>query len=76
MVTTLFDVYGLPSDFPGTTQWTHAADPVPQVAELEDSLSMAVAQTNFTPYLQLHEFEALLFSNLDASPTSTCLTLQ
>jgi hypothetical protein len=66
MVTTLFDVYGLPSDFPGTAQWVHSADPVPQVAGLEDSLSTAVAQTNFMPYLQLHEFEALLFSNLDA----------
>ena len=66
IVTTLFDVYGLPSDFPGLATWNVNQSPLPQVAALEANLAASIAQPNFMPYLQLHEYEALLFSDLGA----------
>ena len=66
IVTTLFDVYGLPSDFPGAATWDAGQAAQPQVAALESSLAASVGQPNLIPYLQLHEYEALLFSDLDA----------
>lgn len=65
-VTTLLDVYGLPSDFPGMTHWNTNQPPQTQVAMLEANLLSDVGQANLIPYLQLHEYEALLFSNLNA----------
>lgn len=65
-VTTLFDVYGLPADYPGTATWSAAQPAQPQVAVLETTLLASVAQPNLIPYLQLHEYEALLFSDLSA----------
>lgn len=66
MVTTLFDLYGLPADFPGFANWQCNQPPQPQVAILESKLAADVAQPNLIPYLQLHEYEALLFSDLQA----------
>jgi hypothetical protein len=66
IVTTLFDVYGLPSDFPGFSAWRSGHPAQPQVATLEATLAASVGQPNLIPYLQLHEYEALLFSDLDA----------
>ena len=65
-ITTLFDLYGLPNDFPGFANWNHSQPTWPQVKGLEDVLAAEVNQPNFMPYLQLHEYEALLFSDLDA----------
>lgn len=65
-VTTLFDVYGLPTDFPGVSIWNSRQPAQPQVATLEATLAASVGQPNLTPYLQLHEYEALLFSDLNA----------
>ncbi|HUW45220.1 MAG TPA: DUF4276 family protein [Sulfuricella sp.] len=65
-VTTLFDVYGLPSDFPGVAQWNAGLPPQAQATALETNLAADVGQANLIPYLQLHEYEALLFSNLSA----------
>lgn len=66
LVTTLFDVYGLPSDFPGVAQWNAGLPPQAQTTILEGNLAADVGQANLIPYLQLHEYEALLFSNLSA----------
>ncbi|MFP6562359.1 DUF4276 family protein [Paraburkholderia sp. B3] len=66
VVTTMFDVYGLPANYPGVNAWNNAGNAVNQVALLENTLKNSVAKQNFLPYLQLHEFEALLFSDLDA----------
>jgi hypothetical protein len=64
-VTTLFDVYGLPDDFPSFSSWRSNQPSTPQVQALEKALSDDINQSNFIPYLQLHEYEALLFSDLD-----------
>lgn len=68
VLTTMIDFYGLTSDFPGYSIKNSSPDPVTNVLRLEQELSNAidaVAPHNgrFFPYLSLHEFEALLFSN-------------
>lgn len=60
-VTTMFDLYALPSDFPGyDTRPT--GDCYASVAHLERACQQDIAHPRFQPYLQLHEFEALIFT--------------
>lgn len=58
--TTMFDLYALPSDFP---EWT-AAHTLPtayeRVEALEEAFRKDLDHPRFLPYIQLHEFEALL----------------
>lgn len=60
VVTTMFDYYGLPHDFPGFLNKT--GDCYEQITQLEKAFAEKVANNKFVPYIQLHEFEALLFS--------------
>lgn len=60
VVTTMIDFYGLPSDFPGTVLDTMSAHE--KVVVKEQAFENEVSNQKFIPYLQLHEFEALLFS--------------
>lgn len=68
--TTLFDFYGLPASFPGKDA-IHADMPmhlkaetvqVAMAAKLESLLGHE-ALRRFVPFVQMHEFEALLFSD-------------
>ncbi len=61
--TTMFDLYGLPSDFPGSQDAARRQDPYERVSILEDALSEGISDSRFIPYLQLHEFETLLLSD-------------
>lgn len=67
--TTMFDYYGLPGDFPGLGD-DDLPPPVSldkRIAFLEDRLAGVVdGVRRFRPYLQVHEFEALLFSDVQA----------
>ena len=60
--TTMFDLYALPDDFPGWADSAGQRDPYVRVAALENALASDIADWRFIPYLQLHEFEALLLS--------------
>ena len=60
--TTAFDVYRLPSDFPGYGDAQAAGDPYEKVRILEAALHDDIGDWRFIPYLQLHEFETLLLS--------------
>lgn len=62
-VTTLFDLYALPSDFPGkcTPEWNSQHSGADKARLIESALSRDIGQRNFIPYIQVHEFEALLF---------------
>jgi hypothetical protein len=62
--TTMIDLYALPTDFPGWEQAIKTVDPASRVAALEKALSATMDSERFLPYLQLHEFEALLYSDL------------
>jgi hypothetical protein len=56
-------VYALPQDFPGYAEAAQERDPYRRVARLEAALSEDVADPRFIPYLQLHEFEALILAD-------------
>ncbi len=73
-VTTLFDLYRLPVDFPGSAQAAGIADPVERATAIEIGFAAAVvAQAEcepyrFIPHIQPYEFESLLFSDLTWLP--------
>lgn len=65
--TTMIDVYKSPRDFPGKD--AHQLDPTnptPYVEALERAFAEDINDRRFVPYLQLFEFETLLFANPDA----------
>lgn len=68
--TTMFDYFRLPNDFPGLPI-TGNYPPVQKAEIIEHDFKEDIIQTlgtafnpdRFIPYIQIHEFEALLFSN-------------
>jgi hypothetical protein len=64
--TTMVDLYQLPDDFPGYKECRGHGDPLLRVRCLEKKLLDDVSDYRFVPYIQLHEFEALLFSDVNA----------
>lgn len=67
-VSTLFDLYALPNDFPGKSSPDYPAMASGrQKAEfLEAALAQDIGLRNFIPNLVVHEFEALLFVRVEA----------
>lgn len=66
-VTTMFDLYALPSDFPGlaSADFPIAGTGHQKACFLEAQLAIDVGEKNFIPNLMVHEFEALLFAGTD-----------
>jgi len=63
--TTMFDYYALPNDFPGYSDAQKKTSPYDKVKCIEEAFAKDMNDSRFIPYIQLHEFEALLYSNLD-----------
>lgn len=63
-VTTMYDYYGLPNDFPGKASLKPGLHASQKVSHLEDAFAQSIGDPRFIPYLSLHEFEALLLSDL------------
>ena len=64
--TTMFDLYALPKDFPGMNDIPPRSTPHQRVLHLEQAFSIDLGNPyGFIPYLQLHEFEAILFSDIN-----------
>lgn len=61
--TTMFDFYGLPEDFPGFETAQKEQNPYKKVEIIEHALGEDIADNRFIPYIQLHEFETLLFTD-------------
>jgi len=61
--TTMVDLYRIPDDVPGYAESRKILDPVQRVKFLEQQLKSDVGHPRLVPYIQLHEFEALLFSD-------------
>lgn len=61
--TTMFDLYALPEDFPGFAEAKKINDPYGRVNTLENAFAVDMAHQRFIPYIQLHEFEALILSD-------------
>lgn len=60
--TTLIDLYGLRNDFPGYKLTTHL-QPYERIAAMEAHLFDDLNFHKFIPYIQLHEYESLLFAD-------------
>ena len=65
-VSTMFDYYKLPHDFPGKDKIDKSKRCYDNIKCLEESLKKDINNLKFIPYIQLHEFEALLFSSPQA----------
>jgi len=61
---TLIDFYALPDTYPGWEEARKRSKPAERVLELEKALAREFDDPRFIPFLQLHEFEALLFCDL------------
>lgn len=62
-VTTMFDVYRLPTSFPDYEQAFNQPNGYATASKLEEGMKHDIQHQRFIPYVQLHEFEALLFSD-------------
>jgi len=73
-VTTLFDLYGLPTEFPGYSEAHRLSEPVQRAAAIENAVHAAIIrevgcrEDRFIPHIQPYEFESLLFSDVDTLP--------
>ncbi|WP_127136004.1 DUF4276 family protein [Flagellimonas oceanensis] len=71
VVTTLIDFYALPHDFPdfsdslAIAQKSDRLDFLESAIQNEVELSQGRKFENLIPYIQLHEFEALVFSSME-----------
>jgi hypothetical protein len=63
--TTMFDYYALPNDFPGYADAQKLNNPYDMVKCIEEAFAKDMNDYRFIPYIQLHEFEALFYSDLD-----------
>jgi len=62
--TTMVDLYALPATFPGWAEAQRKKLPADRVAVLEEALRAEFGERRFLPFIQLHEFEALLYCDL------------
>ncbi len=70
-VTTMVDFYGMPADWPGRNESQSCRDYQDKTQRVEQALSDDIvakmgeswSPAQFIPYVQMHEFEALLFSD-------------
>ncbi|MDI9364780.1 MAG: DUF4276 family protein [Flavobacterium sp.] len=60
--TTLIDLYGLSNDFPSYSTTKHLP-PYSRVKQMERSMATDLTFHKFIPYIQLHEFEALMYAD-------------
>jgi len=65
LVTSLIDFYKLRTDFPQYSHSLTIKDKIKRVTFLEEAITKDLNQPRFIPYIQLHEFEGLLFSSSD-----------
>ncbi len=63
ILTTMFDLYGLPNDFPSFHESCSHMDPYTRIKILEEKFKQDINDVRFVPYIQLHEFEALILAD-------------
>ena len=63
IVTTFIDFFRLPHDMPHYEDCMKKPDKIEQIRSLEAAINEAIDDRRFFSYIQLHEFEALLFSS-------------
>lgn len=65
LVTTFIDFFRLVNDFPKFEEAQPIQNKIQRVSFLEKALAEAINNPRFIPYIQLHEFEGLLFAAKD-----------
>ena len=79
VITTMVDYYGMPSDWPGRSNpFTAAMSVSNRAEEIENALLQDICDEmgtdfnpdRFIPYVMMHEFEAMLFSDCQAFGTA------
>lgn len=63
IVTSFVDFFRMPNSMPNYTECVSKQSKYDQIQCLETAMYKAIDDRRFLPYIQLHEFEALLFSN-------------
>lgn len=62
--TSMIDLYAIPADFPGLNEAEKLRHiPDKRVKALEEAFAGDIRDPRFIPYIQLHEYEAYLFSD-------------
>ena len=62
VVSTFVDFFRCP-ELPGVEDWGNFSNHYDKVAGMENAIGRDIDDRRFIPYIQLHEFEALLFSS-------------
>lgn len=63
LITTFLDFFRLPTDFPG---YTTDSLKIEQIEEaVRENISPIIDRAKFLPYIQRHEIEALMYTNMD-----------
>ena len=66
IVTTFVDYFRIPqSRMPEYDVWRHEQDHYRQAQMMEEAMLRDINDRRFVPYIQMHEFEALLYSSLE-----------
>ena len=64
--TTMFDLFRLPVDFPGYDAAASEPDPSSRATTLENAMLEDIGDNRLVPYIQVHEFEALVLADPNA----------
>ena len=64
IVTSLIDFFRLPNDFPGYESAKKLNGGQQQIEFIETKINERINNQRFVPYIQLHEFEGLMFSDM------------
>lgn len=62
-VSTFVDFFRCPSNFPGSSDPIYDQSHLARVKHMENCFAEMIGDKRFVPYIQLHEFEALLFAS-------------
>lgn len=61
----MLDLYRLDDGFPAYKEACMCSDPLQRAQILEAALAGRIFESRFTPYIQVHEFEALILADPD-----------
>lgn len=67
IVTSMFDFYALPSNFPGYSEINSMSDSYQKVDHLERCFAEDINDERFIAYIQMHEIEALFFADIQTT---------
>jgi hypothetical protein len=63
IVSMFVDYFRIPRNLPNKEKWEHVENHLEQILMMEKCIAEDINDNRFIPYIQMHEFEALLFSS-------------